>query len=70
MAGRAKLDAVLVSDAMGLEDIKRTNPWLIELEPITLISALAAVTTRIGLVATVSTTLTHHDRHYRRHLEL
>jgi FMN-dependent oxidoreductase (nitrilotriacetate monooxygenase family) len=57
-AERAKLDAVFVSDSLGLESYARNAPRLIELEPVTLLSALAAVTDKIGLIGTISTTFT------------
>jgi FMN-dependent oxidoreductase (nitrilotriacetate monooxygenase family) len=57
-AERAKFDAVFVADSMGHEAAARTGPRTIELEPITLLSALAASTEKIGLIGTISTTFT------------
>ena len=61
-AERAKFDMVFLADGIGIR-AKDEPPGSLcrsaqnaELEPITLLSALAAVTSRIGLVATASTT--------------
>ena len=61
-AERAKFDMVFLADGIGIR-AKDEPPGALsrsaqtaELEPITLLSALAAVTSRIGLVATASTT--------------
>ena len=61
-AERAKLDMVFLADGIGLRTrdlppgaLCRSHQTL-ELEPLTLLSALAALTSRIGLVATASTT--------------
>ncbi len=57
-AERAKIDAVFIADHLGIWDTTPAgvahyaNP---RLEPITLVAALAAVTTEIGLVVTAST---------------
>ena len=57
-AERAKIDAVFIADHLGIWDTTPAgvahyaNP---RLEPITLVAALAAVTTGIGLVVTAST---------------
>ncbi|WEF24707.1 LLM class flavin-dependent oxidoreductase [Paracoccus sp. S3-43] len=55
MAEDAKFDAVFLADAL----VAPTNGGLVAsgaLEPITLLSALAALTSRIGLIGTASTT--------------
>jgi len=54
-AEAAKLDAVFFADKLFFEDAGR-NPELIGYEPLTTMAALSAVTERIGLVATISTT--------------
>src|ERR1700733_13539683 len=61
MAERAKFDFVFFADALALRNlepakIKRSPHFINNLEPITLLGALAPVTSRIGLAATVSTT--------------
>jgi alkanesulfonate monooxygenase SsuD/methylene tetrahydromethanopterin reductase-like flavin-dependent oxidoreductase (luciferase family) len=54
-AEAAKLDAVFFADSPALaDDIRYASRF--RLEPITLLSAIAAVTSRIGLIATASTT--------------
>ena len=60
-AERAKFDLVFLADGVStntdnLTALSRTDEWAIDFEPLTLLSALAVVTERIGLVATVSTT--------------
>jgi FMN-dependent oxidoreductase (nitrilotriacetate monooxygenase family) len=60
-AERAKFDMMFLADSAavwerGDEALARTS--VVHFEPITLLSALSAVTERIGLVATVSTTYT------------
>ncbi|RJL24201.1 LLM class flavin-dependent oxidoreductase [Bailinhaonella thermotolerans] len=55
IAERGKLDSVFLADGLALWGDVRHNA-LGGLEPLTLLSALAAVTERIGLIATVSTT--------------
>jgi len=62
IAEAAKLDMVFLADGVGIRQkdeppgsLCRSNQN-VELEPITLLSALAAVTKHIGLVATASTT--------------
>jgi N-acetyl-S-(2-succino)cysteine monooxygenase len=57
-AERAKVDAIFVADSMGHEAAARTSPRTVEFEPVTLLSALAAVTSRVGLIGTISTTFT------------
>jgi FMN-dependent oxidoreductase (nitrilotriacetate monooxygenase family) len=55
-AEAAKLHAVFLADTLRLErDTLRTQP-LAHLEPVTLLSALAAVTEHIGLIGSISTT--------------
>ncbi|GAA3140588.1 LLM class flavin-dependent oxidoreductase [Planomonospora alba] len=54
-AERGKLDSVFLADGLALHGNVRHNA-LAGLEPLTLLSALAAVTERIGLIATASTT--------------
>src|SRR3954453_21458004 len=60
-AERAKFDMMFLADSAavwerGDEALARTGA--VHFEPITLLSALSAVSERIGLVATVSTTYT------------
>src|SRR5258708_7793049 len=50
-----KFDFVLVADSLALSD-KPGPLYLTRLEPLTLLSALAEATSRIGLIGTVSTT--------------
>lgn len=52
---RGKLDMLFISDALSLTE-KSHPSELVRFEPLTLISALSAVTEKIGLVATASTT--------------
>jgi FMN-dependent oxidoreductase (nitrilotriacetate monooxygenase family) len=55
-AEAAKIHAVFLADTLRLErDTLRTQP-LAHLEPVTLLSALAAVTEHIGLIGSISTT--------------
>ncbi|NLG56174.1 MAG: LLM class flavin-dependent oxidoreductase [Rhodococcus sp.] len=54
-AEAAKLDAVFLADGPALRSDVRHNATY-GLEPITLLTALAAVTSRLGLIATASTT--------------
>ncbi|TCH99692.1 LLM class flavin-dependent oxidoreductase [Roseococcus sp. SYP-B2431] len=61
-AERAKLDMVFLADGIGLRTpdtppgaLQRSHQTF-ELEPLTLLSALSAVTSQIGLVSTASTT--------------
>jgi alkanesulfonate monooxygenase len=59
-AERAKFDMVFLADNVcvrdaSMEAISRSAQYIANFEPITLLSALAAVTTHIGLVATAST---------------
>jgi len=62
IAQRAKFDMVFFADGIGIRaddnppgSLARTNRN-VELEPLTLLSAVAATTTHIGLVSTASTT--------------
>jgi N-acetyl-S-(2-succino)cysteine monooxygenase len=60
-AERAKFDMIFLADALAtreahMDAISRSVQFIAHLEPITLLSALASLTERIGLVATVSTT--------------
>src|SRR5262249_42524632 len=57
---RAKFDLVFLADNVcmrraHIEAISRSAQYIANMEPITLLSGLAAVTSRIGLVATAST---------------
>ncbi|NCL73618.1 NtaA/DmoA family FMN-dependent monooxygenase [Rhodococcus sp. YH1] len=55
-AERAKIHTLFIADGLTLDrDQARTKPFA-HLEPITLLSALAALTEKIGFVASVSTT--------------
>jgi FMN-dependent oxidoreductase (nitrilotriacetate monooxygenase family) len=59
-AERAKFDMVFLADNVcvreaNMEALCRSAQYIANFEPITLLSALSAVTTRIGLVATAST---------------
>ncbi|GAA3446518.1 LLM class flavin-dependent oxidoreductase [Planomonospora venezuelensis] len=55
IAERGRLDSLFLADGLALQGDVRHNA-IGGLEPLTLLSALAAVTDRIGLIATVSTT--------------
>jgi N-acetyl-S-(2-succino)cysteine monooxygenase len=60
-AEQAKFDMVFVADGVAahttdIDALKRTDEWAVGFEPLTLMSALAALTERIGFVSTVSTT--------------
>jgi FMN-dependent oxidoreductase (nitrilotriacetate monooxygenase family) len=55
IAERGKLDAIFFADHPVLKDRSQDRPWD-SLDPFTLIAALSGVTSRIGLVATASTT--------------
>ncbi|WP_432923282.1 LLM class flavin-dependent oxidoreductase [Microbispora sp. CA-135349] len=55
IAERGRLDSVFLADGLALRGDVRHNA-LGGLEPLTLLSALAAVTDHVGLIATVSTT--------------
>jgi FMN-dependent oxidoreductase (nitrilotriacetate monooxygenase family) len=59
-AERGKMDMVFLADNISVreahpEALARSAQYIANMEPITLISALAAVTTKIGIVATAST---------------
>ena len=59
-AERAKFDMVFLADNLcmrkaHIEATSRSAQYIANMEPITLLSALSAVTTRIGLVGTAST---------------
>ncbi|QOG06598.1 LLM class flavin-dependent oxidoreductase [Aureimonas sp. OT7] len=55
IAEAGKLDAIFFADHPVLKDRPQDRPWD-SLDPFTLIAALSGVTSRIGLVATASTT--------------
>ncbi|HEY0466351.1 MAG TPA: LLM class flavin-dependent oxidoreductase [Polyangiaceae bacterium] len=58
-AERAKFDMMFLADSAAVWDMNEegsTHAAVVHFEPITLLSALAAVTTHIGLTATVTTT--------------
>ncbi|MCW2830620.1 MAG: FMNH2-dependent monooxygenase [Aeromicrobium sp.] len=55
LAEEAKFDSLFLADGPALQGSGEFRPPG-QLEPLTLLTALAAVTTRIGLIATVSTT--------------
>ncbi|WP_250279848.1 LLM class flavin-dependent oxidoreductase [Frankia sp. Cppng1_Ct_nod] len=55
LAERGKLDSIFLADGLALWNNVRYN-FAGRFEPLTLLSALAVATSRIGLVATVSTT--------------
>ncbi len=55
IAEKGKLDAIFFADHPALKDRSEDRPWD-PLDPFTLITALSGVTSRIGLVATGSTT--------------
>lgn len=58
LAEAAKFDAVFLADSLVATTVARSAPSN-GLEPLTLLSALAALTTHIGLIATASTTYSH-----------
>lgn len=60
-AESAKFDLLFLADGLAIRKAKidalsRTSSYIVQLEPFTLLAALAAATKRIGLVATASTT--------------
>ena len=60
-AERAKFDMIFLADSVAtreahMEALSRSVQFVAHFEPLTLLSALAMVTERIGLVATASTT--------------
>lgn len=54
-AEKGKLDMLFISDALSLTELSHPSE-LVRFEPLTLIAALSASTSRIGLAATASTT--------------
>lgn len=56
LAEAAKIHALFVADGLTLDVAQIANRPYVHLEPLTLYSALAAVTERIGFIATASTT--------------
>ncbi|UKS24719.1 LLM class flavin-dependent oxidoreductase [Paenibacillus sp. HWE-109] len=58
IAEAAKFHAVFLADNLSLGPLVATNGLSTGFEPVTLLAALAAVTSRIGLIATVSSTYT------------
>ncbi|MGE3644934.1 MAG: LLM class flavin-dependent oxidoreductase, partial [Beijerinckiaceae bacterium] len=59
-AERGKMDIIFLADNISVREahpdaLARSAQYIANMEPITLIAALAAVTTRIGIVATAST---------------
>ncbi len=61
LAEQAKIDAIFLADNQSVrhgdpEAVGRVAQYVANFEPLTLLSALAAVTRRIGLIATASTT--------------
>jgi alkanesulfonate monooxygenase SsuD/methylene tetrahydromethanopterin reductase-like flavin-dependent oxidoreductase (luciferase family) len=52
------IDAIFVADSLGLDSAPRREPRQTELEPVTMLAALATMTDHIGLIGTVSTTFT------------
>ncbi|WP_437882355.1 NtaA/DmoA family FMN-dependent monooxygenase [Pseudomonas sp. LRF_L74] len=57
-AERACIDSLFVADVLGSDRTNHASWPTNQLEPLTLLSALAAVTRQIGLIATLSTTYT------------
>lgn len=57
-AEAAAIDSLFVADVAGFDPQSHASWPTNQLEPLTLLAALAAVTSRIGLIATVSTTFT------------
>jgi FMN-dependent oxidoreductase (nitrilotriacetate monooxygenase family) len=55
LAERGKFDMIFFADVFG-EDVEPYSPSGLKLDPVIVISALAAVTKRIGLTATLTTT--------------
>lgn len=56
-AERAKLDAIFLADALSVGDTTK-HPTANKLEPLTTLAALSTVTSKIGLIATASTSFT------------
>jgi N-acetyl-S-(2-succino)cysteine monooxygenase len=59
IAEDAKFDSLFLADALALIGEVRRRSAASRIEPLTLLSALAATTSRIGLIATASTTYGH-----------
>jgi N-acetyl-S-(2-succino)cysteine monooxygenase len=63
IAEAGKLDAIFFADSQGYHRVPGRDAFsrndLTKLEPLTLLAALAATTTHLGLVATASTTYSH-----------
>jgi N-acetyl-S-(2-succino)cysteine monooxygenase len=57
-AEAAKVDAIFVADSMAHNAETRATPNITQFEPVTLLSALAGVTSHLGLMGTMSTTFT------------
>ncbi|NGY63136.1 LLM class flavin-dependent oxidoreductase [Lentzea sp. NEAU-D13] len=56
LAEKGKLDALLMADGLGLDTKRLASASFPHLEPLMMLSALAARTTHIGLIGSVSTT--------------
>jgi FMN-dependent oxidoreductase (nitrilotriacetate monooxygenase family) len=69
IAERGTFDAVFFADHSALDSTARDRPWQ-ALDPALLLTAMAAVTERIGLVATASTTFEHPFHVARRFASL
>jgi FMN-dependent oxidoreductase (nitrilotriacetate monooxygenase family) len=69
LAERGKFDAIFVADYPGLHDQASHRPFH-SLDPLLLMSAIAAKTTHIGLIATASTTFDHPYQVARRFASL
>jgi FMN-dependent oxidoreductase (nitrilotriacetate monooxygenase family) len=59
IAERGTLDAIFLADSPGLQGLPLGRPPMTMIEPTVILTAVAAVTERIGVVATVSTTFNH-----------
>ena len=55
-AEAAKLDAIFIADALAINPNIEHGPFNNFFEPFTLLAAVAAVTTQIGVIGTASTT--------------
>ena len=60
-AERAKFDAIFLADSLAvrelnIESMSRVARYVVHFEPLTLLAGIAAVTSRIGLIATATTT--------------
>ncbi|NTI78665.1 LLM class flavin-dependent oxidoreductase [Rhizobium rhizogenes] len=69
IAERGTLDALFFADHPSLDDSAAQRPWT-ALDPTILLTAMAAVTDKIGLVATASTTFDHPYHIARRYASL